>query len=417
MDEQIDVIEDFGEYDINSTLSKLIQSNFFYGYIILQMNKVPVLSGDSVKYMAVGCSKHSGLTLYYNPTNLRRFNNIQRRAVMEHEIRHITNGHLYFLNRLSKKNRMLANIAMDMAINCTIEGLPIIACNHRDYGFPEKLSCEVYYDLLLEYHLKMFNENLCDNKFKLDPDKTKEEQLNDMIREIFKSKGLESIDDHEEMESDISNTLIGNLISEAMSKAQAIGKLKGNVIDELSWMESKRINWKKRLRGIIDHGTIPSEDFKVSKNKTSRRYGTTPGITKELINASICCIIDTSGSMSDRDLSLFLGEIKRVQHLTDSVNMVLFDVGISSEFKYKFEKTIVITGRGGTVIDSPMVQVLNEKYKKQFKIVFTDGEICFKECDLPDLLNVVWVINNKISYDRLAKKYSNLSKNIVYFDE
>ncbi len=420
--------DDGVEFDFNSISTKLLQNSYFYGYILLQMKKIKTTKMDFTMGVGVVGGK---LSLMYNPKLLSKYNIINQTAILEHEIRHITNGHVYFLDRLSGKIHIIANLAMDMAINGGISGLPANCVNHHDFGFDGGLSCEEYYQLLMTYFLDKLKKQLQSMKGQngdgkgsesgLSDDfeqKSQDDQLREIVNKIMEEKGLDQMDDHSKLKGDeVPRSLVERIINEALDSAQKAGKEPGNVEQELSWMKSNQINWKKRLRNIIDKGTLPSEDYRWTKNKTSKRYKSVPGIQKDLINANIAAIIDTSGSMTDRSLSLMFGEINRVKQYTDKIKVIEFDVGISDEHEWDFREKVKIVGRGGTTINKEMVDILNDKYRKYFKVLFTDGFINFDECTFDDLKNVVWIINDKNSYETYVNKYPSHKDNIIYFDE
>ena len=84
--------------------------------------------------------------------------------------------------------------------------------------------------------------------------------------------------------------------------------------------------------------------------KKSKRFNTYPGVRLKR-SFSLLVAIDTSGSISSKELEIFLNEIQSLSNQTRFITIIECDCEIKDVYKYKFSKDKVITGRGGTEFD------------------------------------------------------------------
>ena len=148
-------------------------------------------------------------------------------------------------------------------------------------------------------------------------------------------------------------------------------------------------NWKAYFRRVI--GNSIKTYIKSTRYKPSFRFKGQPGTCLKF-KPKIMVAIDTSGSVSTKELSDFFSE---VQHLYNSgvvVEIVEFDTCVQKRFTYKGLKTdIEIKGRGGT----DMTEVYNLYVAHpEFStlVVFTDG---YLDINFPRHKNMIWVISSE----------------------
>jgi len=92
----------------------------------------------------------------------------------------------------------------------------------------------------------------------------------------------------------------------------------------------------------------------------------------------ITVIVDTSGSMDERDLGLSLGLIGKVLNgfrLRDGIRVICWDAGLQSAGKVFSPKQIELAGRGGTDMAEAIEHVAQEqgRLKPELIVVATDG--------------------------------------------
>ena len=102
--------------------------------------------------------------------------------------------------------------------------------------------------------------------------------------------------------------------------------------------------------------------------KRSKRFGTRPGI-KKFEKLKLAIGIDTSGSISNEQLNLFLNELKWIEKEGGYVHIYECDTEIKRDYPFK-KYDGNFTGRGGTNLEPVLKRVSEEKYDAL--IFFTD---------------------------------------------
>jgi predicted metal-dependent peptidase len=125
----------------NATV-RLLKKKPFYGHLLLQLRRMPLKESkletaisikDSIPLLSVAEEPFAALSLQ------------EQEALLEHLLKHLL--HLHPL-RKKERNSHDWDIACDLAINPSIEGLPDGAAYPADFNMETALSAEEYYDLL-----------------------------------------------------------------------------------------------------------------------------------------------------------------------------------------------------------------------------------------------------------------------------
>ena len=114
-------------------------------------------------------------------------------------------------------------------------------------------------------------------------------------------------------------------------------------------------------------------------------------------NPVVKIIVDTSGSMGERDLGLALGVVKKaVSHLQSGVDVVSADTDVRLCEKVFKPEQVSLVGRGGTDMAQAMNTVMEEHPRPNVLIVVTDGETPWPDKELP--AKCVAALTRKSSY-------------------
>ena len=131
---------------------------------------------------------------------------------------------------------------------------------------------------------------------------------------------------------------------------------------------------------------------KKTRRKLNKRFVGNPALKiKQRKNTLVA--IDTSGSVSNKDLEEFFNEIHHIHKTGTEVDIIECDAVIQRVYKYdgKQKEKIEVKGRGGTAFE-PVIKYLNtHKGKYQNIIYLTDGE-----CPAPSTQParpILWVIS------------------------
>jgi len=144
-----------------------------------------------------------------------------------------------------------------------------------------------------------------------------------------------------------------------------------NIIEKLYEENPPVIDWKGYFRRFVSNSN--KIYTKKSRRKLNKRYHENPGI-KIKQKQNILAAIDTSGSVSDKDLQEFFAEIKHMHKAGVAITIIECDIQIHKVYDYDPKKEIQIHGRGGTSF-YPVINFYKENSRKYDSLVYlTDGE-------------------------------------------
>lgn len=385
----------------------------FFGYLTMQLDFVRM---DEIK--TIGVDNHGNC--YYCKDFICSLTPDEARGVITHEIMHLALEHL---TRVSGRDKELWNISADAVINGMLleEGLSLPDCGIKPHkglfkfftkeikDVHKKTTEEVYDKIYDEYKKNMKNSSnsaLGDgnsdgrgdgsangqmpkgfdkhkygngkhgNKRKGD----KNSKGNDNLK---KSSGIEDAKDWKEI----------------LSEAAAFGKMRGNLPAGLERQLEKVlgsfIDWKGILYRYITN-MIPYDFTWGNPSKKSFSLGVyLPNTVKEKLDVVVD--IDTSGSIGEKELSEFLGEVIGIIKGFSNVDLtVIFnDTRVYGPHKFRNptpETIIRIKPEGGGGTDHrPVFKFIDKKLPDtKLLICFTDGQTSYP--DTPPSYPTIWVL-------------------------
>ena len=154
-------------------------------------------------------------------------------------------------------------------------------------------------------------------------------------------------------------------------------------------------NWKAYFRRML--GTIIDVDIKKTRKKESNRFPDASGL-KHKRKSNIFLVIDTSGSVSDKELCDFFSEINHIYKAGAKVTICDCDTKVNKIYDYTGQWDGKINGRGGTTL-SPAIEYFNDHRRDyQTIVLFTDGWI---ESDPIKVLGqAMWIITSEGDHTR-----------------
>ena len=369
-----------------SKISKeLMLKEPYYGFFLIMLNKI---WRNNVP--TAGVSKNGiNYQLTINDKFWESLNEQHQMGLLKHELLHIAFGHLISFNSFS--NKKLANVAMDMEINQYIdpEYLPeggIDINNYEDLDLDRKAGCRYYYDKLQQLKNEKDKNGTCGN-----------EQMDKLLDNIDSGNipdhsTWEEFDDLSEAEKKLIEKQLQKVLSDA--KEQTIKK-HGNVPGEIEGViiieeiVRPKFDWRSYVRRFS--GTSTKVFTKKIRRKENRRYDENPGL-KIKMKQHMLLAIDTSGSVSDTELTEFMNEIHHIYKAGVDITIVQCDTSINSIEEYKGKNELNVKGRGGTEFD-PVLDYYNANQKKYTSLVyFTDGE-CYTSVKPKG--RVLWVLSER----------------------
>jgi predicted metal-dependent peptidase len=355
------------EDKIAKAIKALVQNLPFYGLFMLSLNKV--FSETFPSYGAVSLTNSMRINMIFNTKLCDTLTKRQLIFLVTHELNHITRNHLFMDKHFP--NRVMANIAMDLAINSDI------LKDHSDimdfieggvlperYSLPNNKSSRWYYDELTKIQESINKKqqsqsqvnggqgNFSD-KEQNDSNLTQEEQnlKEDLMspEERFEhnwEKQLEEL-------SDLEKQMVQNNIQHTLKKTVEEHKLrsKGNIpaymkdmIDNLFQIKPENFDWKAFYRRFL--GVSVSTKRKPTRKRQSKRFPEFQG-SKSKKQHRILYAVDTSGSMCAKDIEDAFSEVYHVWKAGAIVDVIECDTVINRVYEYKGKTPEFISGRGG----------------------------------------------------------------------
>lgn len=375
--------------------SKLLFDNMpFYGILSLRVRKV---IDEDIPTAGINLAADNfSLEMRFNPKWIDGLSIEQVRGVIEHELLHMINGHLteprYNGPHIDAETM---NIAMDCEINQYInrkllptEGVYIDELQSKlGIKLPEKAGTETYYNLL----------------------KKENPKSNDGGGISIGGHSLNTMDKHTPAKDPSAMEAVVNGVLEqaAEETIKRRGTIPGQVSQLLEKLKEQRkpvIDWKYFLRRFVANSY--KEHTITTRRRESRRFEDAPGLRHEP-EFNLLVGIDTSGSVSDKELKEFMQEIDNISKQKCDITILLCDTKIHSivQYKHGMATDFKVQGRGGTSFE-PVLQYYRE-HPDTCLVYFTDGE-CYLESTI--LKPVLWVISTQGTHKYLEnQKYVKMS--------
>jgi predicted metal-dependent peptidase len=368
-------------------IKNLMLEEPFYGIYSMGLNKV----WDD-KVGTAGVSKRGiGFQLTISPTFWETLTEDQMKGILKHELLHIAFNHI-IMRDAKYPDFKLFNIAADMEINQYInkKWLPegcIDIEKYRAEGLmlDYKAGTNYYYRMLKKDEEEGgpgsdITQQLKDGQNNGDGHATWAEfdELSDTERKMV----------GKQVEYQLKNTATA---AKAKSRGTVPGEL-AELIERLFNPEPPKFDWKGYLRRFAGGGT--KIYTKKLRRKLNKRYEENPGL-KIKPKRHVLVGIDTSGSVSSKELEEFFGEIDHIYKTGSDITIIQCDTRIGSIKPYKRGAHLEIVGRGGTDF-TPVVDHFNEHVRKYSCLIYlTDGEAPSPKT--PPRGRTLWVMSSESS--------------------
>ena len=198
-----------------------------------------------------------------------------------------------------------------------------------------------------------------------------------------------------EMIKRIKQRMVEGMVSDT---ANTVGKMKGTMPSDLEAeiaiiQRPPRKDWKAVLEGYVK-GSIPKDSTRTWAHINRRVPYLIKGHKQKRVPL-ISIAVDTSGSVSDKELQAFLEEMNHIRKIygTD-LEIVQCDAEIEKvvlvRAKQQMPKTI--TGRGGTEFYPALEYFAKAKRRPDVVIFFTDLAVCDEDVPSePYNYNLIWI--------------------------
>jgi predicted metal-dependent peptidase len=339
----------------------------YYGLFLIMTDK----SWDNRLPTAGVCRQGINYSLKINTDFWDSLSYNHRLGLLKHELLHLVFFHPLMGDDFADKK--MFNVAADVEINQYIDAeyLPegaLLPSSFPELSLPPKAGTKVYYDILSKGKSELLDKiigaigsgNIViehDDKQHTVPDHEWEDfkNLSDSEKKLISSQAEYQLREVYE------NTI------------KSCGKVPAEIKEILSKLEPlpEKFNWKGYLRRFV--GRSNKVYTKKLKRKFNKRFEENPGLKIKKKN-HILVAIDTSGSVSVKELEEFFSEVHHIHKTGVDVTIVQCDAAISNISEYKPNMDIKIHGRGGTSFD-PVINYYDANFSKYTALIyFTDGE-------------------------------------------
>jgi len=362
--------------------TQMIISSPFFGSLVLRLN---VIMSDVTKRMAT-----DGVYLVYNPEFIKRINNRELQAIICHEVMHCA---LLHMTRIGTRDHEKWNVACDYAVNLIIK-------HETSYTLPDwVLMDEKYADKSAEQIYMML------------PDKT---ELSEEISKagnygtVDKYKGGEGIggsdedgDGKGELKKSLSSSYGKGIkehemiwksnIASAVMLAKSAGVGSAGLLLKMGKLLEPQFPWNLIMSAYMTE--LSRDDY--SWAKPDRRFIHTGIYLPEQevpTLGDIVIMIDTSGSISKKELTMFASELVAILHAypATTIKVIYVDWEVTKVEDVEIsELRFNAMGGGGTSFIPGYEYLEKNGIEPNIVLYFTDGE-CYSYPDEPNF-DTLWV--------------------------
>ncbi len=355
---------------------QLNQSKPFFAYILMHFR---FEERNSIASICVSNENR----VYYNKGFIESLNNEECEAVLCHEVMHVALQHFA---RLGGRDKSLFNIATDLVVN------NILLANKMRLPSNALKPDANRYNFI--GHKGVFTVSDIHKK-------TAEEVYDELKRNAVKTVAYsaKAIDQHDykPLHSEAvqqQSKKWGRVLSEAYAYAKSQGREPKGIERAIDSLLQHKMNWKALLQKHIMQ-LLPYDYTYSRPHKKSASAGFyIPAVKRDTVE--VACAIDTSGSISQEELTSFLAEVIGIAKSHDNIKMTILtcDCGINDVYEVSNGSipkimSLKIRGGGGTS-HVPVFNYFKGRKKPNLLICFTDG---FTTCPKESNIKTLWLIS------------------------
>lgn len=217
-------------------------------------------------------------------------------------------------------------------------------------------------------------------------------------------------EENAEIQAEIKNQIIKAQIDNGFGETG--GTLKRKLAESVDFsFDYRKALTKFRQNIVSSHRTL-------TRMRPSRRFGFSQMGSRYNRKANVLIAVDVSGSISDESFNNFYKAIKNFFFLgiIEKLDLIFFDVNLKNSKPIRFSKNINLSnieGRGGTNFQIPVDFFESHNSEYSGMIIFTDGE--GNPPELHKKLNILWILENQISYEKSKNWIQNQCNNSATF--
>lgn len=340
----------------------------------------------------IGTAATDGRHLWYAPDFIDKLTPKQTEFLLAHEVLHVAFEHML---RRGDRDPQGWNVACDYAINQILvdegvgetptgENAPLLDSQYKG------LSSEQIFDKLSDYQKQL---KTLDVHIDLDKGEIKVPNKDGGTTSLPIPKLTDA--EKNALKDEIKNSL---LQSAKATQAGGAGNIPKGLERLITDITAPKLDWRSMLRQTIKSQIKNNYSWMRPSRKMYSTNAVLPGLDVQN-ELDICVSIDTSGSISDKMLQDFLGEINGIAEEFDDYKIKIwcFDTEVHAPEDFESWDGKAITnykpqGFGGTDIGVNWKWMQDNEVKPQLLVCFTDGETWDRWGD-SDYCDTLWVIH------------------------
>ena len=373
------VVREFTREEKNKVIEKLTTARVglllrhpFFGNLATRLKLVD--ASDWCPTLAT-----DGRTFYYNVGFVDRLTPKQAEFGFAHEVLHNVFDHM---GRRQSRDPQLSNIAADYCVNQILKDerigeVPDWIKIFQDNKYRGKSYEEVYDDLYEKAEkidIGSLGELLDEH---LDGEEGPEgDGEGDGPEGTGKGRPRLSAEDKKKIRDEIKEAMV------SAAQAAGAGKIPAGVARMISDFTEPKMDWRELLRMNIQ--SILKSNFSFTRpNRKSQMSGAIlPGMINDE-TVDVCCAIDMSGSISDKQAKDFISEVKGImdEYVDFKLKLWCFDTAVYNFAEFTSDTasdilTYEVKGGGGTDFDANFEFMKENDIEPKRFIMFTDGYPC-----------------------------------------
>ena len=342
-----------------------------------------------------------GRNFYYNTRFIKMLRPKEVEFLFGHEVLHCVYDHF---GRRGDRNPQLWNIADDFCVNADLkkhhvgEFITSVPClyDHKYDG----MSAEEVYDILYEKADKIDINDLLNKMIDDHMDGDDEQDGSGSGDGDQEGKGRPRLtkEERQQIKDEIKEAML------AAASASDAGNIPAGVKRLIQELTEPKMNWRELLRMQLE-STIKSDfTWMRASRKGWHMDAVMPGMKVDPM-IDIAIAIDASGSIDERMLKDFLGE---VQGIMDSfpaykIHIITFDTDAYNPAQYDSDNLddicdYEVAGGGGTDFDCIFRYLKDNEIEPKRLVVFTDG-YPFGSWGDENYADTVWILHGTTSIE------------------
>jgi predicted metal-dependent peptidase len=355
---------------VTARIGLLLRSSFF-GNLATRLKLV-----NADEWLATAAT--DGRHFYYNSRFVKMLKPKELEFLFGHEVLHVVYDHF---GRRGSRDPQLWNVANDYAVNADLvkhnvgEKITSVPCLYdRKY---DNMSSEEIYDYIYEHAEKIdineLVERLLDDH--LDGDDG-DEDCDSSGNQAGEGKGRPkklSEEEKQKLRDEIKEAVL------SAAQASGAGNLPAGVKRIIQDMTEPKMNWRELLRMQLESTIKTDFTWMRASRKGWHMDAVMPGMKNDDM-IDIVVGIDASGSIGDKMLKDFLGEIQGImdQFQNYKIHLITFDIEVYNPQTYDSDNLdsicdYEIEGGGGTSFECIFNYLKDNQIEPKRLVVFTDG--------------------------------------------